>query len=461
MKVQEHTKSEKGMALIFAIIISLFLTVLGLGLTMFSLTEFSAGREYESHQRAFAIADGGYNLMKGTLQGQDLTTLLTTSTDIPEYINSAAAAGGIPPYRNPVYPLDARNIDYLNPPEPIGTISIPGLLTPPSGAILGPGYFFARISDNDDGDSDDTLDSDYTVYLRVVGVHRAPLSEITSHGGFVKNSVSIIETMVKRDTSFNLGSPLSIAGPDIDIRISGNSFDIAGDEEHPGVSVFYDDEAGGDGDQAAQSVYDSMNNKNQKKNIVGAEGDYGAYPEPSIRDDTDLIRNSPDPDARNVLNPNFLYNFTRAVASTADYSYSGDTHLAGRTELGTESSPAITFVDGDLKLSGSGSGHGVLIVTGEMDYSGAFDFNGLVMVIGEGEVDISGANKDITGGMLIAKLEESVGGYGFGVPNVRISGNSGFFFDSTSISMAMSMFPMKTVMWREITPDIEPVAAGN
>jgi len=267
--------------------------------------------------------------------------------------------------------------------------------------------------------------------------------------------------MVKRDTSFNLGAPLSIAGPDVDMRINGTAFDIVGDEDHPGVSVFYDDESGGDGATASQAVYDSMNNPNQGKQIVGAEGDYGPHPEPSIRDDTDLIRNSGDPDARNVLNPNFLYNFTQSIASLADYRYSGNTHLSGRTELGTEGSPAITFVDGDLKLSGSGSGYGILVVTGTMDYSGAFDFDGLVLIIGEGSVDIRGANKDITGGMLIANLEESGGEHVFGVPDIWLRGNSGFFFDSTSIRMALGLLPLKTLMWREITPDIEPAMAGS
>lgn len=457
-----HTRNnEQGMALVFAVIISLVLAVLGLGLTMFSLTEFSSGREYESNIRAFAIADGGFNLTKASLAEQDLTDLLETDTAVPEYVNSEAASSGKAPYRNPIYPLDARNIDYFDPPSPLGYINVPGMLTPPSGTPLGSGHFFARISDNDDGDDDDTFDSDFTVFLRVVGVHPAPIGEMYAHGGYARNSVSIIEGMVKRDTSFDLGSPLSLAGPDINVRMNGNSFDIVGDENHPGVSVFYDDEGSGDASQAAQSVYDSMK-KNQKKNIVGAEGDFGPYPEPSIRDDTDQIRNSSNPDARNVLNPNFLYNFTRAVSGMADSLYSGDVHLAGGgIELGTQDNPAITYVEGDLKLSGSGSGYGILVVTGSFDYRGAFDFDGLVMVVGEGEVDISGANKDITGGMLVAKLEESGTGHEFGVPDVSISGNSGFIFDSSAISLALNLFPMKTTMWREITPDIEPPNAGN
>ena len=84
------------------------------------------------------------------------------------------------------------------------------------------------------------------------------------------------------------------------------------------------------------------------------------------------------------------------------------------------------------------------------------------MVIGEGDADLRGANKDITGGMIVANLEDDGnGGYVFGTPIIGLYGNSHFLFDSTSISLAMSMLPMHTTMWREITPDIEPIVASN
>ena len=448
------------MALLFAIIISLFVTVLGLGLTMFSITEYSSAREYQSHQEAFSIADGAYNMVKGSLRGQDLTTLLSTYTNVPEYVDSTATSGGTPHYRNPIYTIDARNIDFRNPPQPVGTIRVPGLLTPASGTLLGTGYFFARVSDNNDGDGDTAFDSDHSVFLRVIGVSPAPLSEVSSHGSFVKNAVSVIETMVKRDTSFDIGAPLSIPGPDVDIRIQGTAFSIIGDDEHPGVSVFYDD-PGSDAGTTAQSVYDALN-KNARDNITGAEGDFGGAPAPSIKDDTNTIRNNPDPNAQNILDPNFLGNFVESLTSLADDYYDGDTHFAGGTEFGTESNPTITYIDGDVHLSGNGSGYGILVITGALRYTGAFDYNGLVLVVGEGDADLRGANKDITGGMIVAKLDDDGnGGYVYGTPTVGIYGNSHFLFDSTSINLSISLLPMQTTMWREITSDIEPAMASN
>ena len=469
MEGRMDQRGEKGMALLFAIIISLFLIVLGLGLTMFSLKNFSIGNESESHTRAFAVADGGFSLMKDSLRGQDLTVLLGTYNTVPEYIEINHAASDTAPLRDPIYPVDARNIDYRNPPEPVGYIRIPGLLTPVSGSPMGSGYFFARISDNLDGDNDPEIDSDHTIFLRVTGVHPGPLAEIASHGGTVKNSVTTIEGMLKRDLSFDLGAPLSISGPDVDITFSGASFNIDGDNDHPGISVLNDDAAGNGAAQSAQSIYDSLlSNQNMGRRIKGAEGDFGSFPQPSIRDDTYATKNSPNPDARNVLDPNFLASFIQNLSVAADTKYEGETTLSGSNiELGTAESPAITFVDGNLSVAGNGDGYGVLVVTGSLDYQGAFDFNGLVLVLGEGDVKLGGATKDITGGMLVGKLVSlDGGGYEMGITSVTIAGNSNFIFDSDSIRMAISLLPLKTIMWREITPDIEPsvsdeLAAGG
>jgi hypothetical protein len=39
---------------------------------------------------------------------------------------------------------------------------------------------------------------------------------------------------------------------------------------------------------------------------------------------------------------------------------------------------------------------------------------------------------------------------------LNIDGNSDFIFDGTALRMALSLIPLKTLMWREITPEVEP-----
>ncbi len=97
------------------------------------------------------------------------------------------------------------------------------------------------------------------------------------------------------------------------------------------------------------------------------------------------------------------------------------------------------------------------MVKGNLIYEGAFDFDGVVLVLGEGNVTLSGANKTITGGLLIARIEdEGAGNYSVGVPTLSLSGNSDFVFSGDSIRLAVSLLPMKVTSMREITPELEP-----
>lgn len=73
----------------------------------------------------------------------------------------------------------------------------------------------------------------------------------------------------------------------------------------------------------------------------------------------------------------------------------------------------LTFVDGDLVLSapqGSAtlSGQGTLIVTGTLTLDGNFNFNGVIMVLGAGRVVRSGGgNGNIYGAMFVAKFDRT------------------------------------------------------
>ncbi len=125
--------------------------------------------------------------------------------------------------------------------------------------------------------------------------------------------------------------------------------------------------------------------------------------------------------------------------------------------MGTSSDPQVTVALGHLDLAGSGSGAGVLVVLGDLNYSGAFDFDGIVMVVGSGSLDMSGANKTVTGGVFVASIEgDGSGGLTFGIPGIRLDGASRILFDGANLSMAMNLLPLETVSLREITPEVEP-----
>src|SRR6185295_86938 len=73
-------------------------------------------------------------------------------------------------------------------------------------------------------------------------------------------------------------------------------------------------------------------------------------------------------------------------------------------DLGSFSSPAINYVDGDLALD-SIDGYGVLVVTGRLSFSGDFKWHGVVLVVGDGIIDFSGGGSgQMRGTMLVAKI---------------------------------------------------------
>lgn len=65
--------------------------------------------------------------------------------------------------------------------------------------------------------------------------------------------------------------------------------------------------------------------------------------------------------------------------------------LPGKPQFGSEGNPAITYVDGDLTVSGNTKegGHGILIVRGTLEWKGTPDFKGLLVSLGGG-FDVGG-----------------------------------------------------------------------
>src|SRR5882762_5137699 len=79
------------------------------------------------------------------------------------------------------------------------------------------------------------------------------------------------------------------------------------------------------------------------------------------------------------------------------------------TNLGTNATPVINVVHGDLSL-GPSTGAGILIVTGNLTISGNPSYNGLILVIGKGTFTKNGGgNGTLNGALLVANLNDSSG----------------------------------------------------
>ena len=189
------------------------------------------------------------------------------------------------------------HIDYASPPAPIGTRTINGLLTAPDGVPMGTGRYFARVTDNDDGDGDPLVDTDSVVILRVMGVHRGSAAEGSVYGTNTQNAIAIIETTLRRDTTLNFDEAFTIYGPNVDITYNGNSFDLDGRHHDlsgnliagtpkAGLGLMNHNPGAGNAAVSAASAFTALAGM-QMDNLVGENGDFG--PLPSLKDTTGYV----------------------------------------------------------------------------------------------------------------------------------------------------------------------------
>jgi hypothetical protein len=88
--------------------------------------------------------------------------------------------------------------------------------------------------------------------------------------------------------------------------------------------------------------------------------------------------------------------------TTGAYVYGDD---PGSIALGSAASPVVSYVDGDLSLSGNPSGYGILVVTGKLEMVGTFQWHGIILAVGDGEVEYGGGGfPEINGTVFVAKI---------------------------------------------------------
>ncbi len=472
-------RDERGMTLLIVMVISVLFVVLSLTMTLNSMTDFAISRELQNKKMAQLAADAGVAVAKNTLEGALLDTVLATSIDVPQYITYSVPNTGTDAEtyfnRNPIAPMEAMNVDFDSPPAQIGTRSVAGLLTSPSGDTLpSGGRYWAKVTDNDDGDGNLTTDQDGEVYLRVLAVQSIGAGQISTFGGTVKNTVAIVETTFKTDGTFNLTAPLTFVSPDLDAYVDGDNWEIHG-YDHPamdlndlindnhshvtggtlaGINLIYDNFPI-DAQWGEVSLYTDMT-LTQKENIEGDESDYGNT---SIQDATQEVRANPDADAEQIFDPAYVADFLSAIASTADFTVTDGG--INTSDLGTEADPKVTYCSGFCAIESGDTvqGAGLLVIdggsSGELDIEGQFTFRGMVIVNGA-ELDFDDGSEVRILGSLVHFLTD---GTTFGIPRLEVDVaaiSSKLYFQKSAIQLGLSLLPLKMQSRREITPDVEP-----
>jgi hypothetical protein len=153
-----------------------------------------------------------------------------------------------------------------------------------------------------------------------------------------------------------------------------------------------------------------------------------------------------------------LLTLTDSIKNIATARYTGNQSGIG---IGSPSSPQVTFVDGNLSLSGTTNGAGILFVTGTLNTSGNFSFKGVIFVVGDGVwTSNGGGNGRVDGSVFIANIYSSTThnsstlrsnpGVGTVLLDWDGGGGNGIYYDSCWVSKATGNMGYMMLSSREL-----------
>ncbi len=113
-----------------------------------------------------------------------------------------------------------------------------------------------------------------------------------------------------------------------------------------------------------------------------------------IEEEDDIYQGTPQIDLQTLVDD---------ARANADETYQGDQHFNGNTTMGSADDPVLVVVEGDVRLNGTVSGYGMLLVEGDISFaSGNFTWEGIVMGYGDDGIDVDfTGNAKLYGSMIV------------------------------------------------------------
>ena len=149
-----------------------------------------------------------------------------------------------------------------------------------------------------------------------------------------------------------------------------------------------------------------------------------------------------------VEDPDLFHGFLSDVRSAAEGVERIFTAIEG-VDFGTvsggedgEASSKLTYIDGDMSVSGSWSGRGLLVVNGNLSLSGTPYFEGLVIVLGDTYTLDGGGNGGISCSVIVAPMTgggTSEVSYAHADVTVSGGGNAQYSYNAEALDDAFSL----------------------
>ena len=349
--------SQRGSALILAMMMLTFLLILG-GALLTSITlDVAIGDNYRAETQLLYLAESGINDARGVLRA---------STGTPSQLLAVAAGpdGILSASRDLDLLLNSDDVPFLN-----------KQLLDTSGRAEGRYYVFLR---NDPADGvTSRVDSNQVLTLLSIAV--------------IGNARKVLEVTVRKWKFPPLPAAFVFDGSPVFTPSSSNS----------GISGM--DASGSGGEKRAIGVLSTADQAAVLANIPSSSakqypGSGMVNPPPA---DVGVIDTLLDPRLNTPAGIERMVDTIVANASiVSSPGWNGSTSIGNTGNAGDY---RVVVVNGDCALT-SGTGYGLLLVRGNLKMSGNFQWNGLILVIGQGTIGWSAPGSgQVSGGVFVAR----------------------------------------------------------
>src|SRR6266566_4580763 len=356
--------TERGVALVIALLVLLLITAVGMGMILMSNTETNVSANFRDEQTAYFAAKAGIEEVRDRLRAGATDSLL-----LPTTLGNtlAGAPSGILYVINPLggetvapwllagsnYPDNqiAKELSCAGT-APTGTWWVPTVPTASTSygaanANYMPVYELTSLAVTSGGSR------------RMMQYEVAQNAFPTIPGAFVFDG---------SNPSFNPpnSNAFNVIGADLNLHAGNaiNGVTCPAPANQPALGSF--------DDPAVSTLTSAVQGPPNRSNQYTSAAPYPAFP--AISNTYSTLST----DSVNLTTVDGLTTFANMITTAAGPNVYPNGTVP--THLGTPGSPVVNVVNGDLTIGGSGAG--VLLVTGQLTLNGDFSWNGLILVIG-------------------------------------------------------------------------------
>ncbi len=487
LQKRKANSSERGVALVIALLTLLLVSAILMGMIVASNSETNISTNFRDEQTAFFAARAGIEEIRDRMRpnatptlatstyfttfptplpgapngilyvtnptnGETVTPWLTTGTNYPddEICKELTCVGGIP---TGAWTLPAQSAGASYAAAPVLPWKWVRIMLKPNKSDTG----LTRVTSVDGLTNGNRVcyNGSHEYTTTATSCADKPVYELTALAVTKSGSRRIIQYEISQGTFPPIPGSIVFDGPAPVFGVpNSNVFSVSGTDVDKGPNNGLSCPAAAN--QPALGAYNPASQTALTNDVSNHPGSYtsGATPTPAVSNVSSQLGTLNTVDGLQAL----VNNVTAAAAA----NIYGASPLPNPSTLniGSTGNPIINVVQGDYTLSGSTAGSGILLVTGNLTFSGNPTYDGLILVIGQGTVTKNGGgNGTLNGAMLVANMFDGSGhpiplgvGNAPGSPSVTWNGGgtASFNYDSCWVNYGSRTLPFRTITDREL-----------